>query len=223
MMRSEDDVQRFLDRRSAGRELALRLVAAGVDGRTLVLGLPRGGVPVAAEVAATLDADLDVLVVRKLGAPEAPEVALGALGEGGVEVMDERMLAIAGGTRADMAATIERERAEVERRVRIYRRGRGPRDLRGREVVLVDDGIATGSSAQAAIEVVRTHGVSRVVLAVPVAGPAAVARLEPLVDSLVALLVPPHFRAVGEWYEDFRQTSDGEVTAALDAADGLGD
>lgn len=210
--------RRYEDRKDAGRQLAGRLVAEGLDATVLVLGLPRGGVPVAAEIADVLDADLDVLVVRKLGAPEAPEVALGAIGEGGVEVLDERMLAIAGGTRSEMQSTIEREQAELERRVRAYRGGRAPVELRGRTVVIVDDGIATGSTVQAAIEVARARGVGRIVVAVPVAGPAAVARLEPMVDQLVALEVPPGFRAVGEWYRDFSQTSDDEVLAALSGA-----
>lgn len=205
----------FTDRRDAGRQLAAHLVAEGVDASAVVLALPRGGVPVAAEVADALDAELDVLVVRKLGAPEAPEVALGAIGEGGVEVLDERMLSIAGGSRADLDATIQREQVELERRLAAYRGGRAATPVEGRTVVIVDDGVATGSTAQAAIEVVRARGAERVVLAVPVAGPAAVERLEPILDRIVVLRVPAGFRAVGEWYRDFAQTSDREVIDLL--------
>lgn len=207
----------FRDRTDAGRRLAERLAHLR-DEQPVVLGLPRGGVPVAAEVARALDAPLDVLLVRKLGVPWQPELAMGAIGEGGVRVRNDEVLARAD-VDDDRLATVEREeRAELERRVRAYRGGRPGTPLAGRVVVVVDDGIATGSTARAACQVARAAGAERIVLAVPVAPPDWEGRLADVADELVAVSTPQWFFAIGQYYEDFRQTGDDEVLAALAGA-----
>ncbi|GAA4757047.1 hypothetical protein GCM10023328_46110 [Modestobacter marinus] len=204
----------FRDRTDAGEQLAHRLdrlrAAAPV-----VLGLPRGGVPVAAPVAAALAAPLDVLVVRKLGVPGQPELAMGAVGEGGVVVLAERVLRAAGVAEADLDRVREHQQAEVDRRVRLFREVRPRVPLAGRTVVLVDDGIATGSTARAACAVARAQGAARVVLAVPVCAPDSVPALTAAADELVALTSPPDFRSVGGAYADFRATEDDEVLDLL--------
>ena len=204
----------FADRREAGRLLGQRLreeLAVG-DEPPIVLGLPRGGVPVAAEVAEALGASLDVLIVRKLGAPADPELAIGAVGPGGATVLQPHGRALD----PDLVARIRgRELAELERRERSYRAGRPPLDLRGRSVVLVDDGIATGATALVAVQAARVLGAARVVVAAPVAAPDAATAIEETADRVVALSTPERFWAVGRWYRDFRQTSDEEVLAAL--------
>ncbi|MGY1641415.1 phosphoribosyltransferase family protein [Geodermatophilus sp. SYSU D00703] len=206
----------FTDRRDAGRRLARRLdVLRGSD--VVVLGLPRGGVPVAAEVARALGAPLDVVVVRKLGVPVQPELAMGAVGEGGVTVVDRRVVALAGVGSAELARVEERERAELDRRARAFRGDRPPVPLTGRTAVVVDDGIATGSTARAACAVVRAQGAARVVLATPVCAREGARSLEPEVDELVCLEVPRWFAAVGQFYADFRPTADAEVVALLQA------
>ena len=206
----------FADRVDAGRRLAGRLEhLRGQD--VVVLGLPRGGVPVALEVADALDAPFDVLVVRKLGVPSQPELAMGAIGEGGARVLDARVLALARVSDEDLAAVERRERAQLEERVSPLRSGRGPVDLTGRVVVIVDDGIATGSTARVACEVARRLGAARVVVAVPVA-PAEAARGLPGADEVVCVASPSHFVAVGHHYRDFSPTSDDEVMLLLDAA-----
>jgi predicted phosphoribosyltransferase/dienelactone hydrolase len=205
---------RFANRRAAGRELAARLLALHlVD--PVVLALPRGGVPVAAEVATLLRAPLDVLVVRKIGHPRQPELAIGALGEGGVMFLDRQAIAQLGVHREALEATVARERAELERRVARYRAGRPPHPVQGRTVILVDDGLATGASAHAAIEVLRRLGAGRTVLAVPVAPADTLAELGAVADDVVCLTAPDDFRAVGLWYEDFGQVDDAEVARLL--------
>lgn len=212
---------RFADRRDAGRRLAAavvasRVVAPSVGGtRPLVVGLPRGGVPVAAEVAHALGAELDVLVVRKLGVPWQPELGFGAIGEDGVRVVNPEVVRGAGLDEPAMAEVAVREQAELERRTARYRAGRPPRPVRGRTVVVVDDGLATGSTARAAIAVLRARGAERVVLAVPVAPADTAAELAGLVDALVCLDRPTAFDGVGGAYDDFRQTEDAEVVACL--------
>lgn len=206
----------FRNRREAGRELAehLRDLAAQ---RPVVLGLTRGGVPVAAEIARALEARMDVLVVRKLGCPWHPELGVGAIGEQGARIVDQRLVAELGIDAEALAVVEARERTELERRVRAYRQGRPPVDLHGQTVVVVDDGIATGSTARAAIEVARRRGADRVVLAVPVAPHEAVRMLGALAD-VVCLHSSDAFWSVGQFYEDFHQVSDDEVTAELERA-----
>jgi putative phosphoribosyl transferase len=206
----------FADRVDAGRQLADRL--AHLRGQDLVvLGLPRGGVPVAFEVAQALAAPLDVIVVRKLGVPFQPELAMGAIGEGGVRVLQPDVLARARVTEEQLRAVETRERGELESRITRLRRGRERVDLTGRTAVVVDDGIATGSTARVAVEVARRLGAARVVLAVPVA-PAETLRRFPGADEVVCVSTPPQFIAVGCHYRDFLPTSDDEVTVLLDAA-----
>ena len=206
----------FRDRVEAGRKLGLAL--AGLRGKdVVVLGLPRGGVPVAAEVANALDAPLDVIVVRKLGVPFQPEVAMGAIGEDGARVLDRRVVSLARVTDDDLRTVEVRERALLESRLERYRRGRAPKDLRGRTAVIVDDGIATGSTARVACKVARQLGAARVVLAVPVAPERAMDSL-PEADQVLSLISPRDFEAVGYYYRDFSPTTDEEVVHLLDAA-----
>ncbi|MGY1760922.1 phosphoribosyltransferase family protein [Geodermatophilus sp. SYSU D00779] len=204
----------FQDRRDAGRQLGRRMAPlAGRD--VVVLGLPRGGVPVAAEVARALGAPLDVVLVRKLGLPRRPELAMGAVGEDGVVVLNEDVLDAARVDEATLADVERRERAELERRARQLRGDRARLSLEGRTAVVVDDGIATGATARAACEVVRAHGAARVVLAVPVGSPRALADIAPTVDEVVCLESPQRFAAVGQAYADFRATDEEEVLALL--------
>ncbi|GHF04423.1 phosphoribosyltransferase [Pseudolysinimonas yzui] len=206
----------FLDRADAGRRLAARLTSLrGPD--VVVLGLPRGGVPVAAEVAAALEAPLDLIVVRKLGIPFQPEVAMGAIGEGGVRVLDEALVARAGVSAADVDAVERQERATLDSRVARFRTGAERLDLTGRTAIIVDDGIATGATATAACGVARQLGAARVIVAAPVGGPDAVPRVGGA-DDVVCLIQPPGFYAVGAHYRDFGQTSEEEVATLLAAA-----
>jgi len=206
----------FSDRVDAGRHLAQVVRAAGLGGDgTVVLGLPRGGVPVAAEVGVALGAPLDVIVVRKLGVPFQPELAMGAIGEDGIRVENEETVGSSAISAVDFEAIEQRERGELNRRASRYREGRPRLDLGGRCAVIVDDGIATGSTARAACHVARTHGASRIVLAVPVAPAAAVSALRDACDDMLCVAQPDPFFAVGEWYRDFTPTSDEEVSELL--------
>jgi putative phosphoribosyl transferase len=209
----------FRDRTDAGRRLGAALAELRAD-EPVVLALPRGGVPVAAEVAAALRAPLDVVLVRKLGVPTQPELAMGAIGEGGVRVVNDEVVRAAQVTPEQLDAVERRERDELERRAVRYRGGRGPLSLADRTVVVVDDGLATGSTARAATRVVRAHGARRIVLAVPVAPPETLDALREEVDEIVCLESPAHLFAVGQWYGDFRPTSDDEVVRLLAAAAG---
>lgn len=202
----------------AGRQLAGRLESLRTDPRVVVVGLPRGGVPVAFEVAQQLNKALDVLVVRKVGVPFQPEVAMGAIGEGGVRVVDEEVMRAARISMGEFAVVEDRERDELERRVRLFRGEQAPISFDGRTVVIVDDGIATGSTARAACQVARARGARRVLLAVPVGALEAVRALRSVADDLVVLSVVEGSFAVGQWYEDFDQTTDGEVVALLKRA-----
>ncbi|MFI2782934.1 phosphoribosyltransferase family protein [Streptomyces sp. ALB3] len=204
----------FTDRTDAGRRLGAALTHLGRHD-PVVLGLPRGGVPVAYEVAQALRAPLDVIVVRKLGVPYHPELGFGAIGEGGVRVISDEIVRHAGVREKDLVAVERAEEAELARRAHAYREGRPRRPLKGRAVVVVDDGVATGATARAACQVVRAQGAAHVVLAVPVASPDVAARLREDVDEVVCLSTPSPFSAVGEWYRDFSQTSDEEVVALL--------
>ena len=240
----------FADRRAAGRMLAARLryaleareqpaasgpapgppggepaatpAAAPAGAGLLVLALPRGGVPVAREVADTLAAPIDVLVTRKIGYPYQPELGVGAIAEGGEPVYDDEFLRRLGLSRADLGPVVARERAELDRRVRVYRGGRPPPDVAGRTVIVVDDGLATGVTARAALRSLRSRSAGRTVLAVPVAAPSSAAAMVREADSVVALALPEAFRAVGEWYGSFGQLTDADVLELLGRDRGAG-
>ena len=204
----------FADRADAGRRLAARLRHLA-DERVVVLGLPRGGVPVAFEVAAALGAPLDVIVVRKLGVPFQPELGMGAIGEDGVRVINREVVRLAGVSENELAAVEARERAELERRAWRFRASRPRQSLDGRVAVVVDDGVATGSTARAACQVARAQGAARVVLAVPIAAPGWQARIGGDADELVCVETPHPFFAIGQFYADFSQATDDEVVACL--------
>ncbi len=204
----------FRDRRDAGRRLAERLEPFRAE-HPVVVGIPRGGVPVAAEVARALGAPLDVAVVRKIGAPQNPEFAMGALAEGGVHVLSAKVVRAAGLSDAELRALIGDVERELAERVARYRGSRDPVEIAGRTVILVDDGLATGRSALAAVISLRKRGAARVILAVPVAAPASVEALRAEADEVVCVETPADLWAVGLWYEDFSQTADEEVAALL--------
>ncbi|OLF19441.1 phosphoribosyltransferase family protein [Actinophytocola xanthii] len=205
----------FPNRAAAGRALADELRGDRAGPHPIVLGLPRGGIPVAAEVAGALDAPLDLVLVRKVGAPDRPELAVGAVGEDGVTVRNDAVLVELGLTWDDLSTQVEHERSEIERRAAALRPARTRPSLRGRQVVLVDDGIATGATVVAAVRVLRRLGAGRVVLAVPVAPADTLARLREIADDVVCVLAPRRFVAVGQWYDDFTQVTDDEVRALL--------
>ena len=206
----------FADRRQAGQELATAL-AGYRDRRPVVLALPRGGVPVAAEVAAELHAPLDLILVRKIGVPGHRELAMGAVSDGGqtAVVRNEEIIRLAGVDEAEFNAARDRELAEIERRRRCYLGDRPPIDITGRLAIVVDDGIATGATTRAALRAVRARGPDKVVLAVPVAPAEAVAALRAEVDDLICLVIPEPFYAIGIHYGDFTQVGDDEVRRLL--------
>jgi len=206
---------RFVDRRDAGRQLAERLAPYAKRDDVTVLGLPRGGLPLADEVALALGAPLDVFLVRKLGVPVHPELAMGAIAEGGVEVLDEPLIHDLGVPMSEVRQVAARQRNELERRSTLYRAGRSAASLTGRTVILIDDGLATGSTMHAAVLALRRHAPARVVVAVPVGSREAVARLATVADEVVCLSTPAAFFAVGQWYVDFQQTTDEEVSHIL--------
>ncbi|MFI6931722.1 phosphoribosyltransferase [Streptomyces sp. NPDC050287] len=208
----------FRDRRQAGRQLAEQLRIRQEKGALpdpMVLALPRGGVAVAQEVARELDAPLDVLVVRKIGAPFQEELGVGAIAGDDEPLFDENTLDSLGLSQSVLAETVERERAELHRREQLYRQGRPAPDLRGRTVIVVDDGLATGATARAAVRSVRRQAPERIVLAVPVCSREASDLLRAEADEVVCLHHPASFMAVGLWYEHFGQLSDQDVLAAL--------
>jgi predicted phosphoribosyltransferase len=205
----------FRDRRAAGQALGERLARLAIAGDIVVLGLPRGGVPVAFEVARALELPLDVLVVRKLGLPWQPELAMGAIASGGALVCNDDIVRYLGGREDAFEAVRAREHAELVRREREFRGGQPAVDLRGRTGILVDDGLATGATMEAAARALRTLGAARVVVAVPVASPEARERIAAVADEVVCLAAPAFFSAVGQWYRDFAQTSDEEVRDLL--------
>jgi len=207
--------QTFSNRTDAGRLLAEKLAPMVAWPDPIVLALPRGGVPVAAEVAQLLNAPLDVLVVRKLGAPGNPEFALGAIASGGLRVLNARALEASGVTPAQIEAVAARENLELNRRERAYRRGRPALELRGHPVILVDDGIATGSTMRVAVAAVAAAGAGRIAVAAPVAARESYLELREVVDEFVTLIMPRHFSSVGEFYADFGQTTDAEVQQML--------
>ncbi|MFF0152513.1 phosphoribosyltransferase [Micromonospora sp. NPDC005203] len=205
----------YRDRADAGRVLSERLTALVGDPDVVVLGLVRGGVPVARVVAERIGAPLDVLVVRKLGMPWAREVAFGALGPGGVQVLNDAVASRLSSD--DIAEVSQREQAELARRERLYRGGRAPLDLTGRTALIIDDGLATGATARAAVEVVRHLGAHRVVVAVPVGAQEAYELLAAEADQVICAQRPPDFGAVSVYYDDFHEVSDEEVSEALTA------
>ena len=206
---------RFHHRTHAGQLLAERLATHAGQPNLLVLALPRGGVPVAAEIARSLHAPLDVWVVRKLGSPEQPELAIGAIAPGGIQLLASSLIEELGIPQAEIEQIAIRERAELDRRLTAYRGNRPPVEVRGKTVLLVDDGLATGASMRAAVASIRPLEPARIVVAIPVADPSVCNRLAQEADEVVCLYTPPHLNAVGQWYEDFSQTTDEEVRDIL--------
>lgn len=207
--------RRFRDRTEAGRRLAERLTAYADRPDVLVLALPRGGVPVAYEVARALRAPLDVFLVRKLGVPGYEELAMGAVATGGVRVLNDQIVAGLGIPDHVIEAVAEAEQQELARRERVYRGDRPPPDVRHRTVILVDDGLATGATMQAAIKALRALPPARIVVAVPTGSPETCEQLRAQADDVICAITPEPFHAVGLWYEDFTQTTDEEVRDLL--------
>lgn len=207
--------ERFRDRRDAGRALATALVDYASRDDVLVLALPRGGVPVGAEVARALGAPQDIVLVRKLGVPGHEELAFGAIASGGFRVLNPDVVAMARLSPADMDEVAACEQQELERREHAYRGGRVTQEVAGKTVLLVDDGVATGASIRVALRAVRARGAARVVIAVPVGAASTLRELAAEADSVVAVLAPDDLHAIGEWYEDFDQLTDEEVCALL--------
>jgi predicted phosphoribosyltransferase len=205
----------FLDRYDAGRRLAGALSHYANQANVLVLGLPRGGVPVAYEVARALHAPLDVFLVRKLGFPGHPELAMGAIATGGVRILDRQLIQMYGVPADAIELVTTQERQELARRERLYRDDRPPPDVRGRTAILIDDGLATGSTMRAAVEALREEGARRIVVAVPVAPIDTCEAMKDEVDEIVCAVTPEPFRAVGIWYADFGETTDEEVRELL--------
>jgi putative phosphoribosyl transferase len=208
----------FPNRTEAGRLLAEKLAKYAGRDDVIVLGLPRGGVPVAFEVAHRLGAPLDVFVVRKLGVPGFEELAAGAIASGGVRVLNEDVMRAIPHADEVIEAVTAREAAELERREQIYRQGRPPPELRDRIVILVDDGLATGATMRAAVNAARQSGAAKIVVAVPVGPPDTCRELEEEADETICLSTPVFFQAVGQYYEDFSQTSDEDVRELLSSA-----
>jgi Predicted phosphoribosyltransferases len=209
-------IERFRDRRDAGKRLAEELHRYANRPDVMVLALPRGGVPVGFEVATALDSPLDVFVVRKLGLPWHEELAMGALARGGVRILDEDLIRAAGVSEEDVQRVTATEQRELERRERQYRGARPFPNLTGKTVILVDDGLATGYTMRAAVAALRQEGPARVIVAVPVAARETCAAFRDIADDIVCAVTPEPFHAVGLWYEDFSQTTDDEVRDLLD-------
>jgi predicted phosphoribosyltransferase len=210
----------FQDRRDAGRQLAARLKNFANRSDLLVLALPRGGVPVAFEVARALGAPLDVFVVRKLGVPGHEELAMGALASGDVRVLDQKLIELLGLSDTEVSKVTDKARAELQRREALYRGSRAIPEVRGKTVMLIDDGLATGATMKAAIAALRQKEPEAIVVAVPVAAFETCERLRDMADEVICAFLPDPFVAVGRWFRDFSQTSDEEVRLLLDAQQG---
>jgi len=209
---------RYRDRRDAGRRLEEELREYANRPDVIVLALPRGGVPVAYEVATALHTPMDVFIVRKIGLPDHEELAIGAIATGGVRILDERTIRAFGVSEAELATVIAAETRELKRREHLYRGNRPPLDVRGKTVILVDDGLATGSTMLAAVTALRRENAARVVVAVPIAPPETCDAFREVVGDIVCVMTPEPFYAVGRWYEDFSQTTDDEVHELLELA-----
>ena len=212
-------MQRFLDRRDGGRQLAGKLSKYANQPDVIVLALPRGGVPVAYEVARALNVPLDVLVVRKLGMPGREELAIGAIASGGIRILNEDIVQVLSVDRSVIDRVTEQEMEELRRRERHYRGERSALDINKRTAILVDDGLATGASMLAAVHALRNRHPAKIIVSVPAAAPQAVDLLRPQVDELVYVMAPDPFEGVGKWFEDFSQTTDEEVQMLLAEAD----
>lgn len=208
----------YEDRREAGAELATRLGHFRGRNDVVVLALPRGGVPVGAEVARALDAPLDIFLVRKLGLPGHPELAMGAIASGGVRVLNHDVVSWYRIPETVIDQAAREEQIELERRERAYRDGRTPAELQDRVVLLIDDGLATGSTMKAAVQAVRARRPARIVVAVPVGSPDTCREFAGIADEIICVRTPEHFSAVGQWYLDFSQTTDDEVRTLLQRA-----
>jgi putative phosphoribosyl transferase len=214
---TESMSMRFLNRQDAGRQLGANLAVFVKDGSVLVLGLPRGGVPVAYEVARALDAPLDVFVVRKLGVPGHRELAMGAIARGGLRVLNKDVIEAFGISPVGVESVADRELLEIERQERTFRGNAPFPELSGRTIIVVDDGLATGSTMRAAVGALRRSDPARIIVAIPVAAAETVRRLHREADGVVCLSTPLDFHAVSMWYNDFSQTSDEEVRSLLEA------
>lgn len=214
-MDGNDFIRRFKDRRDAGRQLALKLANYKKHAGVFVLGLPRGGVVVASEIANALDVLLDVFIVRKLGVPRQPELAMGAIAEGGVSVLNQNVVACLNIPQEEIRKVIEQEKKELKRRQKVYRGRRTPPVVETREIILVDDGLATGATMRAAMKALRAKGVKRLVIAVPVADSEVGDGFRKEADEFICLLTPRWLAAIGYWYEEFGQTTDEEVIDLL--------
>jgi predicted phosphoribosyltransferase len=214
------DERVFADRREAGRELGRLLTRAVQPGEAIVLALPRGGVPVAYEIARALDIPLDVFLVRKLGTPGHPELAMGAIASGGIRVVNEDVVQALNVPQRQIDAVAEQEQRELERRDAAYRQGRSVPELTNRTVILVDDGLATGSTMKAAVQAVKQQQPKRIIVAVPVGALETCRMLGDMADEVICARTPQPFSAVGQWYRDFTQTSDDEVMSLLEESQG---
>jgi putative phosphoribosyl transferase len=209
------DILRYSDRRQAGKLLARELMEYAGSPNLIVLALPRGGVPVAFEIVRELNAPLDVFLVRKLGLPEHPDLAMGAIADGGIRILNENVIARAGISEKELGEVEAREEKELRRRAVDYRQSRPFPSLQGKTVILVDDGIATGATLFAALTALRRQAPAKLIVAAPVGSREACDSLREIADRVVCPLTPPSFRSVGQWYDDFEQTSDAEVRSLL--------
>ncbi|MBI5740035.1 MAG: phosphoribosyltransferase [Nitrospirae bacterium] len=211
----EEDNRIFKDRRDAGLELAKRLMAYKDREGVIVLALPRGGVVTGFEIASCLNCPLDIIIIRKIGFPGQPELAVGAVSETGAVVLNESLISSGGVSRKYIDNEISRQRAEIQRRINLYRKGKGIPDLRGKIIILADDGVATGATMKAAISTLKTEDIAKLVVALPVAPPATAEELQRSIDEFICLETPDYFMSVGSFYGDFTQVVDEEVVELL--------